>query len=243
MDNTGKNRGIILHTIRYGENGVIVYMYTENSGRMSYFMRSNKNGAVIIGKNRVVLQPLAPIDFVVSSVNGSKNQYIKEAKRSFLTINSLCDIRKSTIILFISEFMYRVVKENTANPMLFDFVYHSIKALDALESGVSNFHVYFVVRIGQYLGFSPMTNYQENAFFDMMLGKYVITRPQHDKYFGQQDSYFLNLFQNTNLSNLSKIKMDRISRIDLLNNLMQYYEYHNETKYKMESLKILSEIF
>lgn len=243
MDYNGKNRGVVLHTIKHGENGIIAYLYTENNGRMSYFMRSNKLGRVTIGKNSLVLQPLTVVDFVAMSRSDGSVIKWKEAKRSFMTANIVFDIRKSTIALFISEFIYKIVRENHPNPLLFDFIYHSIKVLDAIEKGVANFHIYFVVKLCQYTGFAPGVNYQQEAFFDIHLGKYTITRPQHANYFSQQSAYFLNLFQNSTVDSLADIKMDRIQRLELLNSMVQYYEYHNEVKYKIESLNILSEIF
>ena len=243
MSNSEKDRGIVLHTMRYGENGIIVYMYTENNGRTSYFMRSNKHGRVTIGKNSIALQPLTPLNFVSLSSRDGSSVRISEAKRSFINASTLFDIRKSTIALFLSEFIYKVVKENFSNPLLFDFVYNSINVLDAMEDGVSNFHLYFVVRLSQYIGFSPTVNYEENSFFDITLGKYTIIRPSHDLYFTQDSAYFLNIIQNSGITTLHLIKMNRIQRIDFLQSMIQYYEYHNETSYRIESVKILSEIF
>lgn len=243
MDYSGKNRGIVLHTMKYGENGLVVYMYTENNGRMSYFMRNNKRGRVTIGKNRIVLQPFTPIDFIANSNSDGSVIRFSEAKHSFLTVNTVFDIRKSTIALFLSEFIYRVVKENFPNPLMFDFIYNSVNALDSLERGVSNFHVYFVSKLTKYMGFYPVENYEKDYYFDISLGRYTVFRPQHDNFFSQESSFFLYSFLLIDLDKIGDIAMDRFQRIELLNNLMKYYEYHNETRYKIVALKILSDIF
>ena len=243
MSNCEKNRGVVLHTMRYGESGIIVYMYTENNGRTSYFMRSNKQGRVTIGKNNIALQPLTPLNFVSLSSKDGSSVRISEAKRSFINAATLFDIRKSTIALFISEFLYKVVKENFSNPLLFDFVYNSVNVLDALEDGISNFHLYFVVKLTQYIGFNPTVNYENDSFFDITMGRYTIIRPSHAFYFSKESSFFLDSIQNSGISSLQSIKMNRIQRREFLESMIQYYEYHNETTYKIESVKILSEIF
>ena len=43
------------------------------------------------------------------------------------------DVRKSTIALFMAEVLYRLVKECEPNQRLFDFVWGSVAALDALD--------------------------------------------------------------------------------------------------------------
>ncbi len=243
MREFSKNRGIILHSLKFGESGLILYMYTENHGRQSYFLRTSNNGKVRIGANQIVMQPFSALDIVEYSTNDGANLRIKEAKRSFLTASTVFDIRKSTISMFVSEFLYKVVRECSPNPMMFDYMFHSIKLLDSLEEGVSNFHIYFLVNLCSYMGFSPNNNYQPDNFFDITLGRYTTIRPQHDKYFTQEISQIFHDFQSCSVEDLKNIKLNRNQRVDMLYSIIHYYEYHHETTYKIASLKILSEIF
>lgn len=243
MDTSYKTRGVVLHTIKHGDSGCIVYMYTESHGRLSYYIRTERTGKVVIGKTKISLQVLTPLEYVANvSHNGSMHRF-KEAKRAFLTPEILFDIRKSTIALYISELFYRVVKENEPNSYLFDFLFQSIRTLDCLKSGVGNFHLYFTIHLAQFLGFSPSGVWEEGMFFDIMSGKYVVLRPLHELFFSVEESHYFNQFINTSIDGLEEIKMNRNQRVAILEKMITYFEYHHETHYKIGSLKILSEIF
>ncbi|MEG0500211.1 MAG: DNA repair protein RecO, partial [Rikenellaceae bacterium] len=154
-----KTRGIVLHTIPHGESGHIVYMYTEAWGRLSYYVNSGKRGVATVGGSKVMLHPLTMIELVGTKSNGSFHR-IKEAKRAVVSTAIFTDVYKSTISLFLSELIYKVVKEDEANPMLFDFLYQSITLLDMLEEGKANFHLFFTLQLTRYLGFYPNANYE-----------------------------------------------------------------------------------
>lgn len=243
MDTVYKTRGVVLHTMKYGDSGCIVYMYTESHGRLSYYIRGDRNGKVVIGKTRMSLQSLTPLEYVANISNNGSLHKFKEAKRAFLTPNIIFDIRKSTIALYISELFYRVVKEQEPNPYLFDFLFQSIKTLDTLMVGIANFHIYFTIHLIQFLGFRPSGNWQEGMFFDIKYGKYVVIKPVHDLFFSVEESFYLNQFINTSIEQLEEIKINRNQRVVILEKMIRYLEYHHETHYKIGSIKILSEIF
>ena len=69
--------------------------------------------------------------------------------RNFVSVTPLNGIRnnihKNTMTLFMSEVLYRVVKDQTNEDGLADWLKGQILTLDALESDFANFHLMFLL--------------------------------------------------------------------------------------------------
>jgi len=81
--------------------------------------------------------------------------------RGFLALEPLGGIRdnlyKNTIALFMSEVLFRTLKDGANEDGLYEWLLGSILALDALESDWSNFHLRFLLELSGALGFRPTT--------------------------------------------------------------------------------------
>lgn len=237
-----KTRGIVLHTMPHGESGHIVYMYTEAWGRLSYYVNSGKRGVATVGGSKIMLHPLTVIELVGTKGNSSFHR-IKEAKRAVASVTVFTDVYKSTISLYLSELIYKVVKEDSANPMLFDFLFQSITLLDMIEEGKANFHLFFTLQLTRYLGFYPNTNYEENFYFDMKNGIFVIIRPSHSLHLDREESALLWQVMNVTSSTLDRLTSSGRQRSSLLTKLIEYIGIHHDTQYRIRSLEYLKEIF
>lgn len=238
-----KTRGIVLHSVRYGDTGHIVYMYTERFARQAFYVTGNRGGRPVIGKSRILLEPLTVIDFVgYKSLKGEMHR-IREATNSFLFSGIVFDIRKSSIALFMAEVIYRIVREDAPNPLFFDFLLQCVKTLNAIEEGTANFHIYFLVQLTRFLGFYPANNYMEYSFFDIRRGEFVMLKPQHSFFIPQEESRLLGLFLNSNVDTLGAIRISRALRVSLLNSLIAFIGYHHDAAYRIGSIKILGELF
>src|SRR5664279_515698 len=123
-----KTKGIVLHTIKYSENSLILIVYTEEYGRQSYMLtgvHSKKSGG-----QKKLIQPLSLLSIDVYYKSSRELQKIKEYK----SLNPLSGIHssivKTTIGLFMAEILYRTIKEEEKNTNLFDFLVNSIQYLD-----------------------------------------------------------------------------------------------------------------
>jgi len=57
-----KTRGIVFHTVKYGENGVVVKIFTESSGLQSYIINSVRSNKRKFKSS--VFEPLSLIELV-----------------------------------------------------------------------------------------------------------------------------------------------------------------------------------
>jgi len=165
-------RGIVFHQVKYSETSLIVKIYTEQFGLQSYIIRGIRSKKNLI--KPALLQAMTPVEMVVYHKEKKDIQHLKEIRMAFPFKSIPFDIRKSSVIIFLNEVLYSVIREQESNPDLFGYLYHSISSLDATEKGISNFHLHFLINLTKYLGFFPKGNYSaENSVFDMQEGVFV----------------------------------------------------------------------
>ena len=177
--NTYKARGIVLNTVKYGDTSMIVQMLTDHFGRQSYIVQGVRSQRGH-GSKLAHFQPMFALEFEGLVSPKSELHRMRDTRNGILLRSIPYDVRKSTIALFMAEVLYRLIGESEANPHLFNFVWGSVEALDALEEGVSNFHLWFLANISRFLGFSPGNEYTPNAWFDMREGLFTEVMPLHD---------------------------------------------------------------
>ncbi len=65
------------------------------------------------------------------------------------------NIHKNTMTLFLSEVLFRTIREGAVEDGLYEWCVGSILALNALEADFSNYHVRFLLEFAGALGFRP----------------------------------------------------------------------------------------
>ena len=237
-----KTKGIILHQIKYTDSGVIAQVYTREFGRQSLMikgMRSKKSG-----KHNVLFQPMFILDLVFYYRESRGIQVLKEFSVSYSPSDIYADIKKSCISVFIAEILTTVLKEETPNHELFDFIEDSIMYLDKCETGFANFHIAFLIGLSSYLGFEPGKRTDpENLYFDLMNGTFVSFPPLHSAYAGPQVSDILASFFSTSFDRMRSIPLTGSLRDDVLETIIKYFSIHLPGLKKINSLDVLKEIF
>src|SRR6056297_3707722 len=165
-------RGIVLHSFKYGETGIICNIYTETHGKVAFLVQGARKHKAKLKAN--LFQPLFLLDLEVYYKEKRQLQKIREARNAHPFQSIPYDFRKRTIALFIAEVLYKSLQEEESNPPLFSYLINQIKMLDLKEEGLANFHLYFLIHLSKYLGFFPQNNYSRSfTFFDMQNGKFT----------------------------------------------------------------------
>ncbi len=236
-----KTRGIVLHSLRYGENGLITTIYTEAFGRISFIMQGIHRKKSSVKAN--LLSQLSLLEMEVDFKPGRELQRVREVKSCFLFGSIPYLISKSTQAFFIADLLYKVLREEESRPDLFEFLFHSIQVLDLMEDGTGNFHLLFMIQLTRFLGFAPTNNYSEtNQVFDMIAGKFTPLPPDHPWFLKKRESSVLSLLLGMNYQNSQEFKPDQALRGEVLNFLLDYFGLHLGNKLNLKSLEILREI-
>jgi DNA repair protein RecO (recombination protein O) len=237
-----KVRGLVLHHIKYKESSAIIHMYTDLHGRQSYII-NNVRGKK--GQHRSnLLQPLFFLELEVYHKPSREMHRIKEFSQYIPFRNIPFDINKSTQAMFLTEVLYRSLKEEEANQDLFDFLVHSIQWLDTFEEPQSLFHILFMIQLTKYLGFYPENNYSDHScYFDLRNGQYTGAEQIHPYIINKEVSAELHKLLKRSFSNLGSFKIDHDLRRQLTDSLLDYYRFHVQDFGKLRSIDILKEIY
>lgn len=237
-----KTRGIVLHYLKYGESSMIVTLYTEKFGRMAFLMQGTRSKKTKAKAN--LFQPLFLLEMEVAHKPGRDLQRVRELRTAAPFTSIPYDVIKSTQVMFLSEVLNKVLREEESNPQLFDFLYHAILFLDLNEEGTANFHLVFLLQLARYLGFglSPTTS-EHASYFDLESGTFSPNQPEHPHFLNQTESGAFNQLINTGFNRLNTLHLNRLLRDKLLDALIAYYGLHLGGSLNIKSLAILQELF
>ena len=236
-----KTRGIILHTVKYGENSLILTIYTEKSGRQSYIINAARNAR---SKNKAgLLQPLFIVDLETYEKKTREIQRIKEIKLSTPYLSIPFDVVKYTQAILLSEFLYKAIIEQEQNPDLFRFMEGSFLYFDLMNEGKQDFHIWFLSHLTSHLGIKPDIAGNSGGWLDMQKGTLTISEPPHPGYMNPEISALLGYVLNLKLENLHNLKISRSIRNVLLSKILEYYILHFGNLKSLKSSEILKAVF
>ena len=237
-----KTEGIVLHGIKYGDNGRIVTVYTEAFGRCSFILQGI-HAKKSTGKANI-LQPLFLIEMEVDYRQGRELQRAREIKIYHPYQTVPYDIVKSSQAIFLAEFLYKVLREEEARSELYKFLSHSFQLLDLLQEGTANFHLFFLVQLTRYMGFAPNNNYSaENPIFDMASGTFTNSVPPHQFYLDSTDSKLLSDLANSSFGKIGTLLFTSTQRNHLLQKMITYFSLHLGINLQVKSFQVLKELF
>lgn len=231
-----KTRGIIFKALKYSETSLIMDIYTEEKGLQKYIVSGvrSKGAKMKMG----ILQPTTLVEMVAYSRDTKNMHRIKEIKAAHIYQSLPFDVLKGTIGLFMVELAQKTIKEQEANPDLFEFLYGQFVALDQAATLPSNFHLSFMLILTEYLGFSPNGSWSRNTpYFDMKSGNFVELEPLHQYAPSKTASENISLFLEGKEPNIT-----RKERQQLLENCIIYYRLHVENFMGLNTHTILKEV-
>jgi DNA repair protein RecO (recombination protein O) len=236
------SEGIVLHSIKYGDNSLIVTVLTREFGRQSFIVNASRSRKSPNKAN--LLQPLFLLDLVTYQKQNREIQRIKELKPLHVYQNIPFDLARSTQVIFLAEILYKTINEEESYPELFDFIKNALLYFDLLDAGISNFHLYFIFRLSEYLGFLPGTEKVSfENWFDLKRGEMVPFEPSHPKYMNKEASEILIQLSKLKIQDLPTFRISKNMRSYLLEKLVDFYKLHFENLGEIKSLKVLAEVF
>lgn len=234
--------GIVLNVIRYNERHDIAHVYTRDSGRMSYLVRTGSTAGA--RRRRAMFHPLAVIDFEASRPRSSSAiATIHDVSMARVCHSILAEPAKSAIAMFMGEVLSRTIEQQEPDEALYRFVLSSVERLEAQQRGTANFHLCFLYRLGRYLGVQPdAEGYSEGAWFDMAEG--LFTRgPSGRHTLPPQQARVIYLLSRMNYDNLHLFRFTREQRNMVLDTIIVYLRLHNSTLGSLKSPAVLRQIF
>lgn len=207
---------IILGYTRFGENRLVVHTLSREYGRRSFLTRVGKGSA---------MSHFLPLNIVEAMVTENPKSTLWNAS-SFSTRYPLPGIRdniyKNTITLFMSEVLFRTLKEGAVEEGLYEWCTGSILTLDSLDESFANFPVRFLLELCEALGFRPSA--------------------EDVAPFAGENYQPLKALIEANFPQAMLIPLNGAQRNALADSLIRYLEFHTESTLNVKSLKVLREV-
>jgi DNA repair protein RecO (recombination protein O) len=236
-----KTRGIVLHSMKYGETGMITTIYTELFGRVSFLMQGLRAKKSLVKGNH--LQALFLVEIEIYYKPGRELHRCKELKNIYPFSSIPFEITKSTQAIFLAEILNKVLREEESRPELFEFLFYSIQVLDLLNEGISNFHLIFLVQLSRYLGFGPTNNFSDQMpYYDLMAGFFVSAIPPHPHFLKKEESSIYAVLLSMSYQKSAECRIDQAIRNVLPERILEYFSLQLGSNLNIKSLDILREI-
>lgn len=237
-----KTEALIIRTVKYADNKIIVDMFTRDQGKLSFAVKLANSAKAKM--RRQLFQPLTLL-YIEADINERQQLHkLREATilhpYSSLTLN----MDKLSIGIFVSEFLYYALREESVNPQLFEFIADSLMWLDETTSSFANFHLVFLIRISRFLGFYPnVSDYRKGYWFDLRNACFVASQPNHHEYLAPDEARPVQTIMRMNYANSHLFKMNRRERKRLLEVIIDFYRIHIPSFPELKSLDILTDIY
>ena len=225
-----KTRAIVLRTVKYGENKLIIDFLTRDVGRESSVWKFSGERRIKVA--RQLFQPLAIL--VKEAVTNF------EARLACVYTSLPFDGIKLSLAFFVAEFLTYATRDLHNDKPLYDFVEQSLLWLDASERGVANFHLMFMMRMSRFLGFFPdMSTHRKGYIFDLREGRFCGEMPAHGDILMPDDADKMHILMRMTPSNLHYFKMTQKERNQVVDFSLKFYRLHIPQFGEMKSLSVL----
>lgn len=237
-----KTTAIVLHNIKYGDNKMIVDMFTRAHGRVSFLVPMPKSAKSKMRKQ--LFLPLSLLSLEYDYRTKVQLQKIREVSMLHPYSSLPFDMDKLTVGMFIAEFLYHSLYGEQANEPMFEYITDSLLWFDSAPSPVSNFHLVFMMRLSRFLGFYPnLVDYSQGCVFDLRSGDFSTSVPTHRDFLDVRESSLMQLMLRMNYPTMHLFKMSREQRNRLLDVIVCYYRLHLPSFPEMKSLEVLRNIY
>lgn len=246
-----KTEAIVLHSVKYGEQKVIVDMFTRQCGRLSFALTLPHSVHAKLKKQ--YFQPLTLLNIEADIRVQQQFQKIGEVSLLQPLPSLLSNPSKLAIGLFVCEFLYHALRDEQQNESLFDYVRNSIEWLEHRECDYANFHLVFLMHLSRFLGFYPNLEVRgeknevrgegQEVYFDLREGRFCFAPPVHRDFLMPQEAGRIHLLMRMDYPTMHLFRLSRADRNRILELLLYYYRLHIPQFPEMRSLPVLRELF
>ena len=225
MADTIKTKGIVLSFIKYKETSIICKIFTQKLGLQSYLVRGIRTK-----RSKIALyQPLTILDLVVTHKATHSLHHIAEANIYQPYFSIPFAIKKTVIVLFLSEILSKTLREEGKNEELYYFLENSFVFFDQKEENYANFHIQFILKLTTYLGIGVETG----EIFFKQLGTHEVHSTHNQDLIDRLISESYDNF----------IPLNQHSRNLIIQQTLYFYRLHIDGFGELKSLAVLRNIF
>ncbi len=231
---------ISLRTVKYSDSSSMVTLWTRERGRISAVVPSGAGREA--QRRRAIMMPLGTFEAVAAGSGGIDIVRLRDVRPLGLSVAASADPLKSTVAIFIAEFLYTVLRDSAPDRHMSDFIFDWTAILAAApRQRLANFPIAFIYNIGRFLGVEPDAGtYAPGAYFDMRQGRFTSTLPlSHSRVLDPDAARVVLMLARLNRRNYHLLLLNRVQRNQILDLILEYYNMHLAPLTTITSLDIL----
>lgn len=237
-----KIHGIVIDIIKHSDRHNVVTLYTRERGRIS-FLTAAGNGKSARLRNAAIM-PLSIIATDAEIRPARQLQFLRNFQRDTLWHDIYFSPVKSTVALFLTEFLNNFLRESPPDAVMWDFIAASCAVLDRADKGIANFHIAFLLSFLHFAGIRPdTTQWRDGRWFDLRDGTFSIAPPPHRDTIVPGETSLLPLLARMNMRTFPLFRFNAMQRRNLTGTLLRYYSIHFPGLSALKSPAVLAEVF
>ncbi len=149
-----KTKGVILGSIKYGDNSCIATIFTQCDGMLSFLYKKTCGRKHIANSAMYLPMTLLNIEFNYRS-NRNIQYFTEVSMMSDVQNTCLQNSYKNAIKMFLAEVLRHSLKKEVDCSLIFEFIENRIGWLNDAKDNYSDFHISFMLDLLKYLGYDP----------------------------------------------------------------------------------------
>jgi len=219
----------LLSYTKYGDHDAVLHCFCRENGFESFFA---KGIYAPRNKKKAFLFPLNELLLYTSDKKKNIQNVLKIEQKNTESFSS--DVRKSSILFFISDLLNQVLRNENQNVGIYSeiSIFLSQLQIDNFQS-----HLIFIFRLLKQQGLQPL--FSDKTYLNPETGNFEDVEVHH--------------FFNKTISDIWKdlittqdpysIKLSRMEKQNFLDSVLIYFHYHFTDFREPRSLEIIKEIF
>lgn len=236
---TQASDAIAIHHIRYGDNAAVAHLFTRKVGYAPFMVRNLHSKK---SSKRPLLQPLSLVEVGYRHQEDRDMQTSTALKRVASTGQIQSDIVKTSIALFLGEFLYRTMQAHYQNTALFDYLWNAILELERAQHP-ANFHLKILVDLAGFYGIAPHGTTLGAPYLDLEQGRFLSSPPAHAYVANPEETALLQQLSGMDFVECQALNADRRLRKTLLDRLIEYFGMRLPGVNALNSRDVLETVF
>ena len=234
-----RTSGIVISTVKYGESSLIVKIYTQKYGVLSFIASGIHNKSS--NTRASLFQMLSLLELVYYHKENRDLHRLKELKASPPIINIQCSIVRSSIGVFMAEVLNKVLQQHEKDEELFQFIRNQVLLLNNSEIKMSFFPHFFLLGLSYKLGFGPSLD-EDAKYFSLQEGVFTnILQPNGKTVAYFDESFYLKQMLKSSIAD--ELPIPIVNKNKILDLLIAYFGYHLPFFGNIKSVEIIKEVF
>ncbi len=239
-------RAIVLRMHPYSDRYSILHCYCQDCGRQNFLLPSTKPSRRKSPRMAQLVSPLAEIELLYQQRPQRDLQRIDQLSLFRPRLQLQCDQIKQSIVIYLSEFLSHILRNQEPETLLYEFLSHSIDQLDECKQSAANFHIAFLLQLLRHLGIQPDLAPDFGAkvlYFDLLESRYTDVAPLHAYTVPTQGLRFMQLLARMSYDNMHRFRLTRLQRRQILAYIETYYRLHLPDFPSLRSPQTLAALF